>query len=171
MAQISTTAATKQAAKGNATTRFALLLLFCLSLFALQAQKNAPAKELIATGNSVYIEVNDINKNTTGAYEAFKKHLLGSEWNRWTLVENKEQANFICRLNIEKKGMNLLSAASMGARVRVITEILKPDGTSVWKSKRQQGNVSPYTGGDALSDAMRKVIRRSLKVELYGEKK
>lgn len=49
-------------------------------------------------------------------------------------------------------------------------EIITPEGKSIWKSKRQQGNVSIYTGGDALSDAMRKVIRRSLKMELYGEK-
>ena len=62
-----------------------------------------------------------------------------------------------------------MSFTSMGARVRVNVEIITPDGKSVWKSKRQQGNVSVYTGGDALSDAMRKVIRRSLKVELYGE--
>ena len=104
------------------------------------------------------------------AYESFKKHLLGDEWNRWNLVDNKNDANFICRLVIDKKGFNIMSAKSMGARVRVVTQILNKDGVCVWKSKSQQGNVSVYTAGDALSDAMRKVIRRSIKEELYGEK-
>lgn len=146
-----------------------LLLLFVSLFCILQAQNKPAVKDLIMKGNSVFIEINDINKNTDGAYEAFKKHLLSEEWNRWTLVDSKEKADFVCRLNIEKKGFNMMSATSMGARVRVITEILDNKGGSVWKSKRQQGNVSIYTGGDALSDAMRKVIRRSLTEELYGE--
>ena len=141
-----------------------------LVITTLNAQENKKIQELIATGNSVFIEVVDINKNTNGAYDSFKKHLLDEEWNRWVLVDSVKQANFICRLNIEKKGFNFFSAKSMGARVRVITEILTPEGKSVWKSKLQQGNVSAYTGGDALSDAMRKVIRRSLTKELYREK-
>lgn len=141
-------------------------LAFCFPS-ALNAQS---AQELISKGNSVYIEINDIKKNTGGAYDSFKRHLLSDEWNRWNLVDSKEEADYICRLNIDKKGLNVMSMTSSGARVRVIAEILTPDGKSVWKSKRQQGNVSVFTGGDALSDAMRKVIRRSLKVELYGEK-
>lgn len=147
-----------------------LLLILISSITTLQAQNLTAFKELLSNGNQVFIEVVDKNKNTNGALESFKKHLLGEEWNRWVLVDNKEEANFICRLLIEKKGFNLMSFTSMGARVRTVVEILTPEGKSVWESKRQQGNVSVYTGGDALSDAMRKVIRRSLKVELYGEK-
>ena len=148
---------------------YLLITLSILIVTNLNAQKIEDIQDLIASGNSVFIEVVDINKNTDGAYDSFVKHLLGEEWNRWVLVKSQDQADFICRLNIEKKGFNFFSFTSMGARVRVITEILTPDSKQVWKSKRQQGNVSPYTGGDALSDAMRKTIRRSLKEELYGE--
>ncbi|MEG1587957.1 MAG: hypothetical protein RSB32_01895 [Mucinivorans sp.] len=146
---------------------FYTLLILISSITTLQAQN---VKELLSKGNDVFIEVVDKNKNTDGAYESFKRHLLGEEWNRWVLVENKDAANFICRLVIEKKGFNVMSFTSYGARVRTVVEIVTPEGKSIWKSKRQQGNVTLYTGGDALSDAMRKVIRRSLKVELYGEK-
>lgn len=148
---------------------FYTLLILISSITTLQAQDLSEVKELLSNGNEVFVEVVDKNKNTDGAYESFKKHLLGEEWNRWVLVENKEAANFICRLVIEKKGFNMMSFNSYGARVRTVVEIITPEGKSIWKSKRQQGNVSIYTGGDALSDAMRKVIRRSLKVELYGE--
>lgn len=146
-----------------------LLLILISSITTLQAQNLTAFKELLSNGNQVFIEVVDKNKNTNGALESFKKHLLGEEWNRWVLVDNKEGANFICRLIVEKKGFNLMSFTSYGARVRTVVEVLDLEGKSVWKSKRQQGNVSIYTGGDALSDAMRKVIRRSLKVELYEE--
>ncbi|MFR9541616.1 MAG: hypothetical protein SNH27_06145 [Rikenellaceae bacterium] len=150
------------------------LLLTCLLSFVTIvcfAQSDKKLSSLISSGNKVFIEINDINKNTDGAYDSFKRHLESDEWSRWDLVQSAEEANFVCRLNIEKKGFNIMSATSSGARVRVVTEILTPLGDSIWKSKRQQGNVSIYTGGDALSDAMRKVIRRSLTVELYGEKK
>lgn len=149
--------------------RFYLLTLFFLS-FILNATYAQSVKELIDSGNSVFIEVVDKKDNTKGAYDSFIHHLKGEEWNRWNIVESKDKADFICKLNIDKKGFNIMSFTSMGARVRVVTEILNKDGKSVWKSKQQQGNVSAYTGGDALSDAMRKVIRRSLKQELYGER-
>ena len=143
-------------------------VILCSFLFITQTVFAQSVKELINSGNAVFIEINDINNNTDGAYESFKKHLLGEEWNRWTLVDSKEDANFICRLNIEKKGFSMLST-SYGARVVVITEILTTDNRSVWKSKKQQGNGSVYTAGNALADAMRKVIRRSLTKELYRE--
>ena len=44
-------------------------------------------KDLINSGNSVFIEVIDTKGNTDGAYESFKKHLLSDEWNRWNLGE------------------------------------------------------------------------------------
>ena len=146
------------------------IFVLILSIYSLRAQELSSVKDLIKDGNLVFIEVVDVNQNTPEAYDSFRRHLMGKEWNRWVLVDSKAQADFVCRLNIEKKGFNIMSATSSGARVRVITEILTKDGKSIWKSKRQQGNVSLYTGGDALSDAMRKVIRRSLKIELYGEK-
>lgn len=95
-------------------------------------------------------------------------------WNRWTLVEKKESADFILKVSVEKKGVNLLSMASDGARIRVITEVCNLKGQSLWKSKRYQGNASIFTGFSALDDAMRKMIRRALGDELLkkcGEKK
>lgn len=127
-------------------------------------------KDVIAKGNSVFIEINDINNNTPGALDVFKSYLASDIWGKWNVVDSKEEADFVCRLNIEKKGMNVMSATSMGARIRVITEIQTKDGVSLWKSKRQQGNATVYTGMDALGDAMRKAIKRSIKVELYKEK-
>ena len=150
---------------------YLLIVMSLILITSVGAQGNENTKKLIASGNSVFIEVVDTKNNTAGAYDSFKKHLLGEEWNRWVLVDSKDKANFICRITINKKGFNFFSFTSIGARVRVITEILTPDGKSVWKSKRQQGNVSTFTKGDALSDAMRKIIRRSLTEELYGETK
>lgn len=96
---------------------FYTLLILISSITTLQAQGLSNVKELLSKGNEVFVEVVDKNKNTDGAYESFKSHLLGDEWNRWVLVENKESANFICRLIIEKKGFNLMSFTSYGARV------------------------------------------------------
>lgn len=121
---------------------------------------------MVAEGNKAYVEFVDVKKNIPEAQNAINTALTGEEWNRWTLVEKKELADFILKVSVEKKGVNLLSMASDGARIRVITEVCNLKGQSLWKSKRYQGNASIFTGFAALDDAMRKMVRRALGDEL-----
>lgn len=141
-----------------------LFLTVCLSLNIAAQEKSL--KELVANGNKAYVEFVDVKNNIPEAKEAINKALLGEEWNQWILSESKEDADFILKVSVEKKGMNLLSMASDGARIRVIAEVLSLNGKTLWKSKRYQGNASMFTGFAALDDAMRKLVRRALSDEL-----
>ena len=151
-----------------------IFTIILLNLAYLINAQEKTLKELIAEGNKAYVEFIDVKKNIPEAQNAINTALKGEEWNRWTLVEKKESAEFILKVSVDKKGVNLLSMASDGARIRVITEVCNLKGQSLWKSKRYQGNASIFTGFSALDDAMRKMIRRALGDELLkkcGEKK
>lgn len=141
-----------------------ILLSLCLT-YTMNAQEKK-LKELVAEGNKAYVEFIDVKKNIPEAKDAINNILQGEEWNRWTLVDKEDQADFILKVSVEKKGMNILSMASDGARIRVTAEICNMKHKSLWKSKRYQGNASMFTGFAALDDAMRKLVRRALGEEL-----
>ena len=141
-----------------------LLMAMCLFFTGMAQEKNL--KALVADGNKAYVDFVDVKGNIPQAKEAIVKALQGAEWNRWQLVDAKENADFILKVSVEKKGMNIMSMTSDGARIRVITEVMSIDGKPLWKSKEYQGNASMFTGYAALEDAMRKMVRRALGDEL-----
>lgn len=144
-----------------------LLILFFATILSLNmvAQERL-LKDLVAEGNKAYIDFVDVKNNIPEAKESINNILLSKEWNRWALVDSKDKADFILKVSVEKKGMNILSMASDGARIRIIAEIYNIENKSLWKSKRYQGNASLFTGFAALDDAMRKLVRRALSDEL-----
>lgn len=136
-------------------------ILLGLNIFA---QKNKDIVTLLSSGNNVFVEVVDLTQSIDNEVEIFTKYLNGPEWGFWNIVDSKDDSNFICRLTLEKKGANM---NSLGARIVAIVEIYNVSGEKVWVCKKQTGNSSQFTGFNAMPDAMRKVIRRSLTVELY----
>jgi len=123
--------------------------------------------KLTAEGNKAFVELVDVNRNVPEAKAAINKALLGDDWNRWKLVSEKDSADFILKVSVEKKGWSLLSSSD-GARVVVFAEVLNLNGISLWKSKRYQGNAKLITGYSALSDAIRKLVRKALYVEMMN---
>lgn len=146
------------------------LFLLLISIFSIVSTyaNDDNVQELIAKGNKVYAELVDVKDNIKGAEEMFIEYLNSDEWGKWELVENKEDADFVCKLTLLKKGSGF--SLSYGARVEGYVEILTTDDQVVWKSKKQMGNTNEFTGFNALKDVMRKVMRRSLTKELYGLK-
>ncbi len=142
-------------------------ILLTLLLAALSIT-NLPAKELknlLASGNNVYIEAIDIKDNIEDEYGYFVKHLKDNEeWGRWNIVESSSEANFTCRLTLD----NRLFLGTGGA-IHAYIEILDNQGEVIWKSKTHKGMASTFTGYNAHGDAMRKIIRRAIKKELYKE--
>ena len=88
-----------------------IFTIILLNLAYLINAQEKTLKELIAEGNKVYVEFIDVKKNIPEAQNAINTALKGEEWNRWTLVEKKESADFILKVSVEKKGVNLLSMA------------------------------------------------------------
>lgn len=144
-----------------------LFITLCCSLSMWAQEKSL--KDLVTKGNKVYIEFVDVKKNIPEAEKAIETALLGEEWNLWSLVSTKDEADFTLKVSVEKKGMNILSMASDGARVRVIAEVQNLENKTLWKSKQYQGNASIFTGFSAIDDAMRKLIRRALNDELMSK--
>ncbi len=147
---------------------FLTAIVITTSLISLLAQD---VKDVISKGNNVYIEVIDIRDNIKeDEHKVFVDHLMDKEeWNRWNIVDSKEKANFICKLSLEKRGSSKSGILSAGSWVNAIAEILTVNGDKVWESKKHRGNSSEFTGFNALNDAMRKIVRRALTKELYGE--
>lgn len=148
-------------------TVLVLFITLCCSLSIWAQEKSL--KDLVAKGNKVYVEFVDVKKNIPEAEKAIEQALLGEEWNLWSLVNTKNEADFTLKVSVEKKGMNILSMTSDGARVRVIAEVQNLENKTLWKSKRYQGNASMFTGFSAIDDAMRKLIRRALNDELMSK--
>ncbi len=152
---------------GNMKKLIFFLLFVCVS-WRLTAQEKS-LQELVAKGNKAYVEFVDVKHNIPEAKDAINKALLGPEWNYWELVDSKDKADFILKVSVEKKGMNIMSMTSDGARIRVIAQVLSVNEKSLWKSKQYQGNASMFTGYAALEDAMRKMVRRALGEELMKQ--
>lgn len=142
-----------------------LLLFFCITSIA-NAQN---LQDIVAQGKKAYIAFVDVKNNIPEAKSAIKNALLGNEWNRWIIVDSLENANFILKVLVEKKGMNIMSFKSSGARIRIRVEVLTLDNKKLWSSKLYQGNASLYTGFSALEDATNKMIRRALSDELLKQ--
>ena len=126
------------------TLTAALCALFCASA------QDISLGRLTADGNRVYVEFIDA--------------LKGPEWNRWQVVGDKADADFVLRIRVEKKGSGF--SISWGARMFTTVSILTTDGRELWRAKLQKGRASEFTGFNAQADAARKVVRRSLGEEL-----
>lgn len=80
-----------------------IFTIILLNLAYLINAQEKTLKELIAEGNKTYVEFIDVKKNIPEAQNAINTALKGEEWNRWTLVEKKESADFILKVSVEKK--------------------------------------------------------------------
>lgn len=139
-----------------------LTALLCCFLFA--TAQNAELGELTADGNKVYVEFIDVRNNIGDGAKPFVAALKGPEWNRWQVVDDKAEADFVLRIRVEKKGAGM--SLSIGARMFTTVAVLTTEGRELWQSKLQKGRTTEFTGFNAQEDAARKVVRRSLGVEL-----
>lgn len=126
--------------------------------------QNTSLGSLTADGNKVFVEFIDVRNNIGDGAKPFVAALKGSEWNRWQVVDDKADADFVLRIRVEKKGAGF--GVSLGARMFTTVTILTTDGQELWHSKLQKGRTSEFTGFNAQADAARKVVRRSLGQEL-----
>lgn len=140
----------------------ALTAVLC-ALFCASAQ-DVSLGRLTADGNKVYVEFIDVRNNIEDDAKPFIAVLQGPEWNRWQVVDDKADADFVLRIRVEKKGSGF--SISWGARMFTTVSILTTDGRELWRAKLQKGRASEFTGFNAQADAARKVVRRSLGEEL-----
>jgi hypothetical protein len=137
-----------------------LLILFLLLVSVLV---NATDLTNLTDTSSVYVEVEEIGDKEIEYAETDLYDILQSdEWGKWILADTKEDAEFILKVTLEKKG-NWFS----GVKVFLVGELFDSDSNLLWKSSKFKGNVTAFTGYNALGDVLRKFVRRGLKKELF----
>lgn len=85
-----------------------LCALFCASA------QDISLGRLTADGNKVYVDFIDVRNNIEDDAKPFIAVLQGPEWNRWQVVDDKADADFVLRIRVEKRARG---SASRGARV------------------------------------------------------
>lgn len=143
--------------------KIVLLFTALICSFHMYAQELTLA-ELTAPGKRVFVEFIDVNKNIQDGSAPILNALQGPECNRWTVVSERSEADFILRINMDKKGPGLSN--SWGARMFMTPSILSLDGQELWRGKIQKGNANGFTGFNSQEDVARKLVRRSLGEEL-----
>lgn len=112
------------------TLTAALCALFCASA------QDISLGRLTADGNRVYVEFIDVRNNIEDDAKPFIAALKGPEWNRWQVVDDKADADFVLRIRVEKKGSGF--SISWGARMFTTVSILTTDGRELWRANSRK---------------------------------
>jgi hypothetical protein len=141
------------------------ILILCLLLVPVWV--NAFDLTNLTDTSRVYVIVDVIGKKDIRYAEQDVFSILKSdEWGVWNIVDKKESASFILKVILEKKGNGFT-----GVKVFAKAELYNNEKELLWKSKKYKGNVSLFTGYNAFGDALRKLVRRGLKDELFNARK
>lgn len=77
-----------------------LTAVLCCFIFA--TAQNTTLGELTADGNKVYVEFIDVRNNIGDGAKPFVAALKGPEWNRWQVVDDKADADFVLHIRDRK---------------------------------------------------------------------
>jgi hypothetical protein len=119
--------------------------------------------DLFKKGNTVYLEPSSKNPNIQETEQAFLENLRES--GTWTMVANKQQANYVIKLDVEtSKGIRLTSWG--GTSVDCRAKIYDKNDTVVWESDTYKASPNGTNGFNAKKAAARKLanaIERKIK--------
>lgn len=118
---------------------------------------NAPLKDLVADGNNVYIVMDDPTNSFYEKDAYIREYLL--EYTRWNLVESIDEADFILYVEVHK--------TESFSRVHSATpSIRRPDGTVVWKGRKQRAAPVIQNGFVAVRGVSKDIVREALMEDL-----
>lgn len=125
---------------------------------------DAPLKDLVADGNTLYIVLDD----PTGCIDEKDEYIRGyiAEYTKWTVVEAPQVADFI--LHIQVHPVSRFSRAYSAT-----PSVCRPDGTVVWKGRVRVRKDAPnvYNGFRAVRGLSRDIVKNSLMEELQDNVK
>ncbi|MFD1144746.1 hypothetical protein ACFQ4C_26695 [Larkinella insperata] len=129
--------------------------LLCL-LLLVASPVFAQSDGLFRKGNTVYVESTSKNQNSQETEQAFSESLRESGF--WNVVSEKQQANYIIKLDVEaSKGITLTSwgGTSIGCRAKIYNK----NEALVWESDTYRVSPNGTNGFNAKKASARKLAR------------
>ena len=131
---------------------------FVEEVFSHNLPADAPLQDLVADGNNVYIMMDDPTNSFSEKDKYIRDYLR--EYTPWNVVESIDDADFILYVEVHK--------TESFSRVHSATpSIRRPDGTVVWKGRKQRAAPVIQNGFVAVRGVSKDIVREALMEDLW----
>ena len=133
---------------------------FVEEIFSHNLPADAPLQDLVADGNNVYIMMDDPTNSFSEKDKYIREYLR--EYTPWNVVDSIDDADFILYVEVHK--------TESFSRVHSATpSIRRPDGTVVWKGRKQRAAPVIQNGFVAVRGVSKEIVREALMVDMWEE--
>ena len=133
---------------------------FVEEVFSHNLPADAPLWDLVADGNNVYIMMDDPTNSFSEKDKYIREYLR--EYSPWNVVDSIDDADFILYVEVHK--------TESFSRVHSATpSIRRPDGTVVWKGRKQRAAPVIQNGFVAVRGVSKDIVREALMEDLWEE--
>ena len=131
---------------------------FVEEVFSHNLPADAPLQDLVADGNNVYIMMDDPTNSFSEKDKYIREYLR--EYTPWNVVDSIDDADFILYVEVHK--------TESFSRVHSATpSIRRPDGTVVWKGRKQRAAPVIQNGFVAVRGVSKDIVREALMEDLW----
>lgn len=131
---------------------------FVEEVFSHNLPADAPLQDLVADGNNVYIMMDDPTNSFSEKDKYIRDYLR--EYTPWNVVDSIDDADFILYVEVHK--------TESFSRVHSATpSIRRPDGTVVWKGRKQRAAPVIQNGFVAVRGVSKDIVREALMEDLW----
>ena len=133
---------------------------FVEEVFSHNLPADAPLQDLVADGNNVYIMMDDPTNSFSEKDKYIREYLR--EYTPWNVVDNLDDADFILYVEVHmtERFSHVHSATP---------SIRRPDGTVVWKGRKQRAAPVIQNGFVAVRGVSKEIVREALMVDMWEE--
>ena len=133
---------------------------FVEEIFSHNLPADAPLQDLVADGNNVYIMMDDPTNSFSEKDKYIREYLR--EYTPWNVVDNLDDADFILYVEVHmtERFSHVHSATP---------SIRRPDGTVVWKGRKQRAAPVIQNGFVAVRGVSKEIVREALMVDMWEE--
>ena len=131
---------------------------FVEEVFSHNLPADAPLQDLVADGNNVYIMMDDPTNSFSEKDKYIREYLR--EYTPWNVVDSIDDADFILYVEVHK--------TESFSRVHSATpSIRRPDGTVVWRGRKQRAAPVIQNGFVAVRGVSKDIVREALMEDLW----
>ena len=133
---------------------------FVEEVFSHNLPADAPLQDLVADGNNVYIMMDDPTNSFSEKDKYIREYLR--EYTPWNVVDSIDDADFILYVEVHmtERFSHVHSATP---------SIRRPDGTVVWKGRKQRAAPVIQNGFVAVRGVSKEIVREALMVDMWEE--
>jgi hypothetical protein len=133
---------------------------FVEEVFSHNLPADAPLQDLVADGNNVYIMMDDPTNSFSEKDKYIREYLR--EYTPWNVVDSIDDADFILYVEVHmtERFSHVHSATP---------SIRRPDGTVVWKGRKQRAAPVIQNGFVAVRGVSKDIVREALMVDMWEE--